>query len=1025
MEADRLTEYLREVAADPVFAEAVALSSPSLARRWHEILGQQSPRLKDLRRVSRALTAYRLRMSTRCTPFGIMAGVAVARIAEETSKVTLRLGSAHRLAVRPESDWLTALAAGWELRPEILRHLRVMANNLCFTRGERLVLPYVPENTDGSGTGEEALREVSVRYTAAVRAARERARTPVAYADLERHLCDLFPQAARESVAGMLVQLVAKGLLLTELRPPADADDPIRHVLTALAPSGLPEVQELEAIAQALADCSAQAPGEGGRLWQTATSRIRRLRPVDRAVHVDLALDAQVRLPPSVGVEAERAATLLWRLAPDTPGAEPLRHYHEAFVERYGLGQAVPVKDLLNPDTGLGAPAGYQQPPSNRPLPQQEPRDDERDRLLLDLAQDALMAGEREVVLTDEHPAVIRLSRDGGTPPASLEMFTRLAAETPAALRSGEFRLVVDSAIDRAGASFGRFAYLLHGQDRSSLAALAAAPRGEGEQDAVRAQLVFQSRYGRAANVTQTPRLLHPHIPVGVYAKEGIDLDDLAVCADSRRLFLVRLSDSQEITPAVFHMLNPRSHSPNVARFLSELPRSGVDGWRPWEWGAAAGLPHTPRVRYGRAVLALARWKPTEAIRDQDAPFGEWTRAVHAWQMRWRVPERVCVGYGDWRLELDLTQPLHLRVLRHELSRRPETEIYETLEAGPEGAGWLAGPDGAHRSELVFPMITRPRQPRPSTAPKEARPRLWPRSSRTAHLPGGEWLYATVYCAPERHDELLTAHLPRLTAALPADVDRWFFLRYRDQDHHLRLRFHGTPGTLTTALLPTVHTWAADLRSHGLIQRLTLDTYEPETARYGGPEAIAAAEHVFCADSRAVVETLGLLDNGRLPVDPLIVAAAGYVNMACAFFPQQPDEQAGAESGAHRELPWEEWLLHSFPANDAHKEFQRRRHEAISIIDPYTAWAALRAHPGGNALLSLWAQRSRTLVAYSHALRSSRSAAGAQNQVLSSLFHMHHNRLIGIDPQAEKATLAIARGALQAHRDRRRSRSKG
>jgi thiopeptide-type bacteriocin biosynthesis protein len=753
---------------------------------------------------------------------------------------------------------------------------------------------------------------------------------------------------------------------------------------------------------------------------------MRRLHPDNRLVQVDLALDVDARLPPAVAVEAERAAELLWRLAPPSPQSSPLGQYHQDFLERYGLGRAVPVKEVLDPDAGLGAPAGYRQPLSHRPSPPKPQQDTERDRLLLHLAQDTLLAQEPEAVLTDEHPIVSHLARDEGTGPAALELFTHLVADSPAALQAGEFRLVVHSGSDLPGATFGRFAYLLPDHAQSALAELARTPKtGASAPNSLRAQLVFQARRGRGANVSKTPRLLDHQIPVGVFAESDspgtLDLNDLAVCADFHRLFLVRLSDGREVVPAVFHLLNTQDFAPNVARFLCEIRWSGVRDWRAWDWEAAKGLPHTPRVRYGRAVLAPARWRPTEAVRDQDAPFGQWVELLQAWRERWQIPERVCLAYLDQRIELALTEPLHQRLLRYELRRRPEAVLFEVVDASPPGAGWLLGPTGAHRNELIFPLVKRPSVAPPMAPAQQDTKRLSPpRPTLVEHLPGGEWLHALVHGTPERQNELLVTHLPRLTAVLPDEVDRWFFIRYHDQDHHLRLRFHGAPEALTTKVLPGLHAWATDLRAHGLIQRISLGVYEPELERYGGPEAIEAAERAFHADSRTAIDTLALLDTGQLTLEPVVIAAAGYVDMARAFYAPL-ERKSTTDDATSSEPPWMDWLLHTFPKGEKHREFQQRRREVLPLIDPYGDWAGLRAHPGGAALLSVWGRRSEALAAYYRTLHKLGTQAWATpTQVSQALFHMHHNRLVGIDRDAENASLAIARGAVQAHRDRRR-----
>ncbi|MFH8986257.1 lantibiotic dehydratase [Streptomyces varsoviensis] len=1054
-EADRLIDYLRRAAAEPLLREAVSVSSSSLGRVLDRIAaldrpdGSRSdaptpasrpapgppspppPSIAELRRAARALTGYRLRMAARCTPFGLMAGVATATFAEgggEAAKV--RFGTEHRRAVRPDRQWLTALLTDWERRPELLRQLRVTLNNLCFVRGRRLVLPYLP-HAAGQPQSHRTVHEVSVRHTPALRLVTERARGPVRFSELERQLLASFPGASAEAVRRMLTQLVEKDILLTEARPPLEATDPLGHVLDVLGAlpdaSAVPELAELLSVRDALGDYARQEPGRGLAAWRAVTGRMARLRPAERLVQVDLALDADVTLPREVAAEAERAARLLWRLAPEERGPAHLRRYHEEFLERYSTDRLVPVKELLDPDIGLGAPAGYNMPPSHRFPRPEGVTETGRDRLLTELAQGSLLAGAAEVVLADDgaDPVIRALSRSEGTPPASLELWTKLLADSPAALQAGDFRLVVTAGSQTAGGMFGRFAYLLPDETRAALAALARSV-GHPNPEALPAQLTYQTSHSRSGNVSQVPQWLERKVPVAVYADPAapghLDLADLAVGADIGRLFVVDRRSGREVVPTAFHMLDSQWQAPNAARFLREISLSGVRRWRPWDWGLASHLPFLPRVRCGRTVLSQARWRATEAVRDAESPFERWAEAVAEWRSRWRVPERVCLSFSDQRLELDLTRPQHLRLLRRELGRRPGAELYEVEAGAEQDAGWLTGPLGTHRNEVVFPMVTRygPRPARPA-ATTRPRDRLSPpRPAPAEHLPGGEWLYASVYCAAERQDELIATELPSLLHSLPPEgIDRWFFLRYRDQEQpQLRLRLHGDPGVLTAQGLPRLNEWVAGLRASGLARRLILDTYDPEAERYGGAEAIDAAERAFHADSLAVLEQLRLLDTGRLTVDPLLLAAANYVDLIRAFWP----DDAGSPT-PDGEPQWVRWLLGSYAkhgASAAYRVFRKRRRDAVALIDPYGDWASLRERPGGEAVLAAFARRAPAVAEYGRVLRRLSPPWAPPPQILNSLFHMHHNRLIGIDREGEQATYAIARGAVQAHRDRRR-----
>ncbi|WP_316527485.1 lantibiotic dehydratase [Kitasatospora brasiliensis] len=1007
-EAERLTAYLSEAAGDHLTREALAVSSPSLAGFLDGLLSGRPARPADLHRAVRAVTAYRLRMATRPTPFGLMAGVTAADFVADPADAKVRFGRQHQRRARVDRGWLMSLVVDWELRPQVLRALRVTVNNLCFGRGGRLVLPYVPGREAYSQRPGAVIREATIRHTAAVREVLRFARRPMRYEAVERHLAELFPQASEQAISGMLTQLVAKDFLLTDLRPPMEAVDPLGHVLDVLAglpPAAIPELARLREIGRALADYAATPLGAGLECWEAVTGQLRRLRSNDRPVHVDLALDVEARLPAAVAQEAERALTVLWQVAPSSAAGDPLATYHAEFVERYGLGRAVGVRELLDSDTGLGAPAGYQVPPSRRRPPPPGEQDSARDQLLIGLAQDALLGGEREVRLTEE--LIAQLSHDGsGVPPASTELFAQLLAESPAALQSGDFQLAVVGGSPAAGATFGRFADLLPERVRTGLAGLV----GTEPPDTLAAQLVFQPLSARSGNVTQVPQWLARRLPVAAFADresaDTLDLDDLVVCADADRLFVVECNSGREVVPTVFHMLNTRDQAPNVARFLSEISRSGGRDWRLWRWGTAEALPYLPRVRYGRTILVPARWRPSRAVRDQCSPLVEWTAEVTTWRARWQVPDRVCLARSDHRIDLDLTEPLHLIVLRHELGQHADAVLQE-IPGDELGNGWLTGPGGRYRSELVFPLTTaRPAPARP-VRPIRRRPRC------AEHLPGGQWLYACVYCPPGRQTEVLTGYLPQLLAELPDEVDRWFFLRYRDTEDHLRLRFHGAPHALGAELLPRLHDWAAELRAQGVSSRLVLDTYDPELERYGGPEAIAAAERAFHADSVAVLDELQVLESGVLSVDPALLAAAGYVDLARAFMSEQPHDG---------EPPWVEWLLGNITKGAEHTEFQRRRREAVPLIDPYGTWSALRARPGGAAVLGAWQRRSQAISAYARTLQDLDARAWQpQLPILPSLFHMHHNRLVGADRQAELSSYAIARGAVQAHRDRRRN----
>ncbi|GIF73574.1 lantibiotic dehydratase [Asanoa siamensis] len=877
-----------------------------------------------------------------------------------------------------------------EREPAVRRHLRVVTNDLCFIRADRVVLPYL----SGTSSDEPAhtYRELSIRLIPPVRLVLDLAATPLAYRDLVRKLGEEFPNATEQAIEAMTGQLVEREILLTDLRPPLTTTDPLGYLIDRLRGTDLPQLEIMRQTADRLAHYAAQPLGEGSAAWHAAVDAMRAVHPSDKPpIQVDLRFDADVTLPQAVAVETARAAEVLWRLSSTQPAPPHLRQYHAAFIERYGTDRLVPVLELLDPERGLGVPSGYNAPPGDR---RSDP-DERAERRpwedgLAALAERALLDGANEVVLDDELVDMLTAGAPSLPPsPDTMELAVQVLAQSQAALDRDDFRLVVAPSASStfAGSVFGRFAYLFADAGYAIGPAVASPDR-----DALTAQLLFSPRHPRSANVLRVPRVCDHILAVGTFAERAdpsvLGITDLAVGADAHRLILVSRRDGREVVPVSPHMLNVDSSTGNAVRLIREIGMSRYRNNFTWSWGDIRALPRLPRVRYRSTILEPATWRVGGALRDREKPWPEWRTELAAWRDRWQVPDRVHATVMDNRLELNLTVPLHQQLLREELGRRPETFVQEAIATYADN-GWLNG----YANEVVVPLT------RIDGRVASAKVRRRPCASRRPHLPGGEWLYAKLYSSSARHDELLADYVSLLAGQRPSAVDRWHFVRYADPDPHLRLRFHGPSTVLHEQLLPRLHDWAATLCDAGLASRMILDAYDPEVERYGGPAAIAAAERAFAADSEAVLTQLRL-DDDDWPTD--LLAAANYVDLLSSF----------------GRADWCDWLLGD-PRDEHHQAFQKVRRQALRLIDPFDNWQHLSSSDKGKQVLDAWRRRRPAIAEYGAAVRHLDIA----DSIMASLLHMHHNRLAGADRSAEARSMAIARGAVRAHLDRAKARS--
>ena len=703
---------------DPRVRVAIDVASADLAAA----LARIPPDDRKAGRVRGKLLRYLIRMSTRPTPYGLFAGVALVEWGTATS---LALASEDpRTRTRPDMGWLTDLVATLEEDPEIRQGLRLTANSAVMLRGGRAFL------LDREG------QAVSVRVTGAVRRALELARNPIALTVLTEKL-RAAPGATPEKVGRLLDELVRQGLLLCDLRPPLTGSDPAGHVSERLA--GIPAAR---AIADGLGDLLQQLASwdklplqERAGTWPGLLDHARAIHPATSTdlLQVDTALPlAGTAMRAEVGAEAARAAELLLRLSPYP--RPPLDAYRQTFEERYGHHREVPLLELVNADFGLGPPAGHSR---DDPARQSKAR---RDRLLSELALDAHR--HRRLVVELDESLLERLQTwepEAARAPLSLDLSVFVAAPSPAAIDPGDFKVIVgpNPGAITAGRSLGRFADLLgphgdvgtgRGRRRRGRPGTRPGPRRSRLHATASA---FRQR-GDPSNRAHPRNRRRDATRCGGRAR---DPGERACRRPAGRALQRPLATRRPASP-----WRARAHAQHVA-----CPPSGpvptrrgerrICGLAPFDWGAALSFPFLPRVQCGRVILALAQWVIDSATgHPPAAPAGRFAEALAAWRARWSVPRHVYLAVGDNRLLLDLDDPEHIELLLQELKGLPDHHQARLQEALPGPAeAWLPAPDGGHIVELIVPLAQRgPSGPTPAAAPQAPAPTGFIRTSGCA-----------------------------------------------------------------------------------------------------------------------------------------------------------------------------------------------------------------------------------------------------------------------------------------------------
>ena len=130
-------ELIKNELENPVIKEAIFLASPDLHSQITDWIEGKEMKQKDLNRLICSILKYLSRLSTRCTPFGLFAGVSVGEVSEET-KIEIPDISKYKRNLRLDMNYTVALAMHLSTIPEIKKQLKFYPNTSKYITGNQL-----------------------------------------------------------------------------------------------------------------------------------------------------------------------------------------------------------------------------------------------------------------------------------------------------------------------------------------------------------------------------------------------------------------------------------------------------------------------------------------------------------------------------------------------------------------------------------------------------------------------------------------------------------------------------------------------------------------------------------------------------------------------------------------------------------------------------------------------------------------------------------------------------------------------
>ena len=850
-----LWNYIKRKFADPILKEAIYLASRELHQEFEKTINN-----KEEAGTKIVLTIYKylIRMSTRCTPYGLFAGCSTGKLAETTD---INVDNAKlRKESRLDMNFVCELASKISGDPGVKEELTYFPNNSLYIIGD--AYRYIEYKTVDH---KRTYGVSSIKKCPYLEFIIDKTISGLNYCDIISSVCMYDDTLEEEEVTGFIDKLIENQVLISELEPRVTGDIYFKSLAEKIA--GKADTEMCSMIGEL--DYYMAHPGIEnykktvsliGDYFDTTSSK--------DLIQTDLFFEHEKNTLNRTAIETITSQlSSLYRLSSKS-NIQDLEKFKTSFQQIFD-NQEIPLLFALDTDSGLGY-ATHQGDDDLLPLldgiipttvkSSKIAPEGLMTKLAYDMYQRALGCKNGIAELTDEDLLQLDEPTDLGTHiPSSLFAIGSLLSADKESVDKGQFSFALTACKGPSSATLlGRFC---HG-DADLLQHV---KQSLAEQEADQSNIIYAEIVHlpdpRAGNILMRPRLRNYEIPLlcnsSAPADHQISLQDLMVSVRDGKIILRSKSLNKIVIPRLSASHNYTTGLP-VYRFLCDLQHENIYAGFSWNWGMLNDVVALPRVIYKNIILTRAKWRINLAdIKQTGAALNPGNMdALCSYLEKLKVPPQVSITENDNELMLDITTQTGREMLATHIQKKGHVLLTEFL-ATPDNCFITGNGNDKYTNEIVLPLSNPHFQKQ-----HNHKPLVMPQNIKRTFVPGDEWLYIKLYSSTKSADKILTELvMPLINDFINREeVAEWFFIRYNDPNHHLRIRLRipaGKMGCIAAILTRFQATMDRAINDH-IIYKIQLDTYEREIERYN--ENMEDSEKLFFHDSNAIINILDKLE---------------------------------------------------------------------------------------------------------------------------------------------------------------------
>lgn len=349
-------------------------------------------------------------------------------------------------------------------------------------------------------------------------------------------------------------------------------------------------------------------------------------------------------------------------------------------------------------------------------------------------------------------------------------------------------------------------------------------------------------------NVNRRAAIYDYELPVLVYScsTNPVDLHDICLWIHNNEVILYSSHYKKRLIPRLSSAYNYFRSDLSLYRFLCDLQHQGIKSQLGFDFqNKIPGLNFYPRLQYENIVISPAKWKIDikECQRFNSQAIIE----------KYNLSALIKIRNNDQSLTFDTASLDDLAAFSHFIKQQkndfyieesfiPQKPLVIDEQQNPYLPQFVLS---FHHSQLIY---------KGASSKKKASSDL---PARVDILQGNDWLYFEIYCHPLSANSILTDNIGPFIDKNQQNIEKWFFIRYFNPKHHLRLRIQIKPGINGYSIIRELTEVLSRGFDDGKIEDIQLKPYKKEIERYGS-DLIEEIEIHFFRDSLFVLNLLAM-----------------------------------------------------------------------------------------------------------------------------------------------------------------------